>query len=78
MKQYIYMHTMYGYTNKVQTKASVKLPINFTPAGYLLYLGIKNVKNWYTAGLLCNKHLALKTHTWKHIRTSWQTYYKNT
>jgi len=36
------MHTMYGYT--VQTKASAKLQINLTLAGYLLYLGIENVK----------------------------------
>jgi len=43
MKQYIYLHTMYGYTNIVQTKANVKLQINLTLAGYLLYLGIKNV-----------------------------------
>jgi len=41
----MYLHaTMYSYTNIVQTKASVKLPINLTLAGYLLYLEIKNVK----------------------------------
>ena len=44
MKQYIYMDTMYGYTNIVQTKASAKLLINLALAGYLLYLGIENVK----------------------------------
>jgi len=44
MKQYSYKHTMYGYTNMAQTKASVKLQINLTQAGYLLYLGIENVK----------------------------------
>jgi len=44
MKQCIYMHTLYGCINKVQTKASVKLPINLTLAGYSLYLGIENVK----------------------------------
>jgi len=38
------MYTMYGYTNIVQTKASVKLRVNLTLAGYLLYLGIKYVK----------------------------------
>jgi len=35
---------MQGYTNIVQTKASVKLSINLTLAGCLLYLGIENVK----------------------------------
>jgi len=44
MKQYIYMHKMYGYTNIVQTKAIVKLQINLTLVGYLLYLGIENVE----------------------------------
>jgi len=86
MKQYINMHTMYGYI--VQTKVSIKFKLTLHWQAIYCTWGLRmSSSTWHkstiyhvcvmdkllaelltdTVGLLCNKHLALKIHTRKHI-----------